>query len=331
MSRIGFGIWPNMPIADALTAVREAEKRGFESAWVVESSLTPGKDAISYLGALAVSTDRIRLATGVINLFSRSATLIASTMATLDEMSNGRMILGLGTGHAVITPYHSVEFRDPLNRMREYLAVFNQLVSGDSVNYEGKYLHVKNLKLNLQPFRRKIPVYVATVGERLAKVAGEIADGILLVLTSPTRVTELVRAAREGAQKAGRSPDDIDVACYLPTFMMGDAERSMKAARQTVAGYGRSVFYQRLYEKMGYRKEAEHIKAAWEKRGMDDAIAQVPERMAHELVLVGSRGECVKRVQEYRRAGIRIPLIQPFYSPGDLGSNVTPCLNAFGS
>jgi len=324
-------VWSNMPIGDALTSVREAEKRGFESAWVIESSLTPGKDAISCLGALAVSTDRIRLATGVINLFSRSAALIASTMATLDEMSKGRMILGIGTGHVVITPYHSIEFRDPLNRMREYLAVFNQLVAGDNVNYEGRYLHVKNLKLNLQPFRKKIPVYVATVGERLAKVAGEIADGVLFVLTSPARTAELVKAAEEGARKAGRSLDDIDVACYLPTFIMADAEKAMKGARQTVAGYGRSVFYRRLYRKMGFKIEADHLKDAWARGGMEDAIAQIPEPMAKELVLVGSPEGCVRRVEEYRRAGVKLPLIQPFYSPGDLNSNVKPCIEAFGT
>jgi len=92
-----------MPITDALTAVREAERRRFESVWIVESSLTPGKDAVSYLGALAVSTERIGLATGVINIFSRSATLIASTVATLDEISKGRMMLGIETAIAQVS------------------------------------------------------------------------------------------------------------------------------------------------------------------------------------------------------------------------------------
>jgi 5,10-methylenetetrahydromethanopterin reductase len=331
MKRTGFGVWTNMPIGDALISVREAEKHGFESAWVVESSLTPGKDAISYLGALAVSTNRIRLATGVINIFSRSATLIASTMATLDEISSGRMILGIGTGHLVIGPYHSVEFRDPLNRMREYLAVFNQLVAGNSVNYEGSYLHVKNLKLNMQPVRKKIPAYVATVGEGLAKVAGEIADGLIFVMTSPARVRELVKAAEEGARKAGGSLDDIDIACYLPAFIMADSEKAMKGARQNVAGYGRSVFYRRLYRKMAFKKEADNIKEAWARGGMEEAIAQVPEPMAKELVLVGSPEDCLKRVEDYRRAGVKLPLIQPFYTPGDLDSNVKPCVDLFGT
>ncbi len=320
-----------MPISDALTAVKEAEKRGFESAWVVESSLTPGKDAISYLGALAVSTDRIRLATGVINLFSRSATLIASTMATLDEMSNGRMILGIGTGHWIIGSYHSIDFHDPLNRMREYVDVFRELVGGTQVNYDGKYLHIKNLKLNLQPLRQKIPVYVATVSERLARVAGEIADGVLFVLTSPTRVEELVKATREGAEGSGRSFDEVDVACYLPTFIMKDTEKSMRGACQTVAAYGRSVHYRRLYRKMGYKKEADLLREAWGKGDMENAISQVPEKMAKELILVGSPDECIRRLGDFRRAGVKLPLIEPFYSPGDLDSNLRPCLETFGN
>ncbi len=318
-----------MPVSDALTAVREAEKRGFESAWVVESSLTPGKDAISYLGALSVSTERIGLATGVINLFSRSATLIASTMATLDELSGGRIILGIGTGHSMIGPYHSIEFHDPLNRMREYIDVIRKLVSGTQVNYEGKYIQIRNLKLNMQPLRQRIPIYVATVSERLARVAGEIADGVLFVLVSPTRVKELVKATREGVESVNRPFDEVDVACYLPTFLMRDAEKAMNGARQTVAGYGRSKHYRRLYRKMGFAKEADLLREAWAKGGMENAIAQVPELMARDLVLVGSPEDCVKRVEEYRRVGVKLPVIQPSYSPGDLDSNVKPCIDTF--
>lgn len=331
MNRVGFGVWPGMPISDAITAVRKAEKQGFESAWVVESSLTPGKDAISYLGALAVTTERIQLASGVINPFSRSPTLIASTMATLDEMSKGRMILGLGTGHVVIAPFHSVAFHDPLERVREYVEVFRRLIAGNAVNYEGKHVHIKNLKLNLQPHRKRIPVYLAAVSERLAKVAGEIADGVLFVLVTPSRVTQLVSALREGAKVAGLASDSLDVASYLPAFVMEDREKAMMAARQTVAGYARSIFYRRLYRRMGFRKEADSLKEAWEKAGMEEAIGCVPDRMAKELVLVGSAEECLKRVEEYRRAGVGLPVIQPFYSPVDPESNVNLCLRIFGA
>jgi len=320
-----------MTIGDTLTSVKEAEKRGFESAWVVESSLTPGKDAISYLGALSVSTERIGLATGIINVFSRSVTLIASTMATLDEMSKARMILGIGTGHWVISPYHSMDFSDPINRMREYIDVFRKLVGGSQVNYEGKHIQIRNLKLNLQPVRQRIPIYVATVSERLASVAGEIADGVIFVLVSPNRARELVKAVQEGAEKANRPFGEVDVACYLPTFLMEDGERVMKEARQTVAGYGRSIHYRRLYRKMGYRQEADLLKEAWAKGGMENALLQVPERMARDLLIVGSSQDCLKRVNEYRRAGVKLPVIQPSYTPGDLDSNVRPCIETFGS
>jgi alkanesulfonate monooxygenase SsuD/methylene tetrahydromethanopterin reductase-like flavin-dependent oxidoreductase (luciferase family) len=320
-----------MPINDAMTAVREAERRGFESAWIVESSLTPGKDAISYLGALAVSTERIKLATGVINIFSRSATLIASTMATLDEMSKGRMILGIGTGHWVMSPYHSVEFHDPLNRMREYIAVNRQLTTGSDVNFPGKQVNIRKLKLNIRPYRQRIPIYVATVSEKLARIAGEIADGVLLVLVTPTRLTELVKAAHEGAESVKRSTDSVDIACYLPTFFMGDHEKALAQARQTIAGYGRSKHYRRLYRNMGYSKEADLLKEAWSTTGMENAMSQVPETMVRDLVLVGSREDCIKRVGEYRRSGANLIVVQPAYAPADLDSNVRPCIDAFGS
>lgn len=329
MNKLGLGLWPTMPPTEAVLITKEAARLGFDSAWVVESSLTPGKDAISYLGALAISSDRIRLGTGVINLFSRSATLIASTMATLDEMSNGRMILGIGTGHSVVSQYHSTEFRDPIVRMREYVEVIRKLISGERVNYNGKHVRVENLKLNLRPFRPTIPIYIATVSDRLARLAGEVGDGTLFVLSSTRRIAELVEATLSGAKQAGRSTEGIEFACYLPTFMMRDGEAALKAARQTVANYGRSVFYRRLYERMGYGNEAKLLSDAWVTGDSGAALNGVSEVMAKELTLVGSKGECVRRVEDYRRAGITLPIIQPYYTVGDLDSNVKPSLDAF--
>jgi alkanesulfonate monooxygenase SsuD/methylene tetrahydromethanopterin reductase-like flavin-dependent oxidoreductase (luciferase family) len=320
-----------MPFRDAVISVKEAEKRGFESTWIVESTLNPGKDAVSYLGALAVSTERIQLATGVITPFSRSITLIASTMATLDEISNGRIILGIGTGHIQTSSYHSIDFRDPLIRIREYVEVFQQLINGSSVNHEGRCLRIQNLKLNVHPIRQRIPVYLATVSEQLARIAGEIADGVIFIMTSPLRVGQLVNAVAAGAESAGRSISEVDVACYLPCFMMEDRETSLRAARHTVAGYGRSVFYRRLYRKMGYRKEADLVKDAWEKGDVENAISQVPEPMARDLTVVGSPEECVRRIEEYRRIGVKLPIIQAFYGQGDLESNVMMCLRTFGT
>lgn len=329
MARIGLCLSPNMAITDALQAVKHAEERGYESAWVVESSLAPGADAISTLGALAISTKKIALATGVINIFSRSATLIASTMASLDLMSNGRMILGIGTGHAFTTHYHSVKFSDPLDRMREYIDVFRRLVAGERVNFIGKHLQITDLKLNLNPYRKRIPVYVATVSEKLARIAGEIADGVLFVLTSPLKVRELVKAAREGVARSGRQFEEFDIANYLPVFMVDDADNCMRAARRTLVHYGKSKFYRRLYRSMGYRKEADLLKEAWAKGDIENAELLLPERMVKDLLIIGSREECMGRINEYRIAGVKLPLIQPFYTPGNLESGVTPTIDTF--
>jgi len=318
-----------MLVNDVVEAVREAEAAGFESAWVAESSLMPGRDAISYLGALAVSTERIRLATGIINVFSRSATLIASTLATLDEMSSGRMILGIGTGHAVMGDYHSVPFKEPVSRLREYVSVIRKLVAGEQVNFEGEYVAVRGLKLNVRPSREGIPVYVATVSERLAEAAGEFADGVLFFLMNPARVRELSESVARGAKSVGRSADDVDVACYLPVFAMSDPNESIQLARQTVASYARSIFYRRLFRRMGFRKETAAVKEAWDRGGV--AASEVPEHMAKDLVIVGSPDQCRKRLEDYLAAGVRLPIIQPYCRAGDLDSNVRPTVEAFSS
>jgi alkanesulfonate monooxygenase SsuD/methylene tetrahydromethanopterin reductase-like flavin-dependent oxidoreductase (luciferase family) len=329
MEKLGLGIWPNMQVRDAIRASREAEKVGFDSVWVVESSLNPGKDAISYLGALSVSTDKIRLGSGVINLFSRSATLIASTMATLDEISGGRIILGIGTGHSVINEYHSVKFSDPVQRMREYVEVIRMLVNGERVSYDGRDVRVEGLKLNLNPIRCRIPIYIATVSEQLARLAGEIGDGVIFVLNSASRIGYLVEATLEGARRAGKPASDIEISCYLPTFMMNDVEEATDAAKRTVANYGRSKFYRRLYGRMGYKAEAELLAESWKKGDSKRALDSVGEKMAKDLTIVGSESECLKRVEDYRRAGITLPIIQPCYVKNEIDSNVMKCINVF--
>lgn len=327
MERTGFGVWPAMTMAETMEATKVAEENGFESAWVVESSLNPGKDSISVLGGLAVTTQKIKLGTGIINIFSRTATLVASTAATLDDMSGGRMILGLGTGHRVMGQYHSVEFDDPLMRMREYVTTIKKLVAGEVCNFEGRFVSVKNLKLNLQPVRKKIPIYVAAVSPKMARLAGEIGDGSFSVLNSPRQMEQLIAEVKKGAEAAGRSFNEVDIVCYLPAFIMEDYERALSAARRVIANYGSSIFYRRLYKRMGYGREAELMEAAWRKGSLEEAQTAVNEKMAKDITLLGTTEECRKRIGEYRRAGVKLPVIQPFHVAGNLTANVIPSLN----
>ena len=165
---------------EAVELAQRAEALGFESVWMPEAY---GTDAVSILGALAASTQRIQLGTGIVNVFSRTPALLAQTAATLDLISNGRFILGLGTsGYQVISGWHGVPFDRPLLRMRETIAIVRQVLRRDRLVFNGDIFHLdKGLKLLARPLRDTVPIYLATLTPSGVALAGEMADGWLPV------------------------------------------------------------------------------------------------------------------------------------------------------
>jgi alkanesulfonate monooxygenase SsuD/methylene tetrahydromethanopterin reductase-like flavin-dependent oxidoreductase (luciferase family) len=167
--------WSDLKTEELVETARLAEELGYHSIWVPEMW---GRDAFSILGLIAANTKRIKLSTGIIPVFSRSPAVIAQTAATLDEISGGRMMLGLGTsGPAVIENWHGVPFDKPLQRTREYVEIIKMILGGGRVDYEGEIFSLKGFRLQFQPLRSVIPVLVAAIGPRNVRLAGESADG----------------------------------------------------------------------------------------------------------------------------------------------------------
>jgi len=326
-NHVGFGVWPTTPFPEIIESVRAAESLGIQSAWVVESTLNPSRDCVSILGALATHTSKILIGSGIMNIYTRTPTLIASTAATIDQLSKGRLVLGLGSGHRdQISTLHSVPFVKPLQRMREYVKAINHVLTEEVANFSGEFVKITNLKLGVRPFKDRIPVFVASVGHGMARVAGEVADGAFLVLVSPERVTELRRSIDLGAKAAGRETGRVKVACYLPTFLENEAKSGLESARKVVASYGASPFYRRLFREMGYVKEAQGLEACYAQSRASEAAAQVTDQLTHAVTIVGDAQNCRARIEEYRRAGVDLPIVQPFYTGGDLQENLLPSL-----
>src|SRR5258708_24300585 len=183
--------------------VQEADKLGYDTVWVAEAY---GWDAFTICTQLACSTQRIKIGTGIVNVFSRSPALIAQTAGSLDLISNGRFILGLGTsGHQVIEGWHRVKFEGGVRRIRETMEIVRLVLKRERLNYEGEIFHLgMGLKLITHPIRDAIPISLATLTPTVVALAGETADGCLPLFFSPAHYDEIIRPGLEkGAARAG--------------------------------------------------------------------------------------------------------------------------------
>jgi len=193
-----------LPFAEGLEMTQRAEALGFDSVWVPEAW---GTDAISMLGALAARTQQIRLGTGIVNVFSRTPTLLAQTAATLDLISNGRFILGLGTsGHQVVSGWHGMRFDRPLQRMRETVEIVRRVLRQERLRFEGEIFTLdQGLKLLARPVRPGVPIFLATLTPAGLRLTGEVADGWIPTLFSPDHLDLFLPELEAGARAAGRS------------------------------------------------------------------------------------------------------------------------------
>jgi len=282
-----------------------AEALGYESIWVPE---TWGADAVSLLAVLARETDRIKLASGVFNVYSRSAALIAQTAATLQDASHGRFTLGLGaSGPTVVENWHGTAFHRPLERTREYVAAIRLALAGQPVDVEGNQLQLRGFRL-LNPPDVAVPIYVAALGRRNVRLSGEIADGWLPIFAARGHMTELFDEFRGAALAAGRDPRWLDIAAYVPALV---GNRGDQLLRQQLAYYigGMGAFYADFVTGGGFAEEATAIRGAWEAGNRREAVNLVSDRLLETCTLGSDPAVARHRLAEYRREGIKLPVI----------------------
>src|SRR6188508_1616417 len=223
------GYWGLGLTADEqLKLVREAEELGFDSVWSAEAY---GSDAATVLAWIAGQTEKIKLGSAIFQMPGRSPAMTAMTAVTIDQLSNGRMLLGIGSsGPQVAEGWHGQRFGKQLQRTREYIAVVRMALSRERLVYDGETLTLplpdgpgKALKLTIAPVQERIPIYIAAIGPKNTVLTAEIADGWIPTLFSPEHVAEFRPLLEEGAARAGRSLDGFDIAPTVNVFVTDDA------------------------------------------------------------------------------------------------------------
>lgn len=305
-----------------LACVEMADQIGVDSLWVAEAT---GRDAVTFLTELALRTRNVRLGTGIINPFSRTPALLAMTFATLDELSGGRMVIGLGSSSAnVVEHWHGARFKQPLRRIRETVEVINQIVAGRPLAFEGEIFTVRRgLRLQFEPLRPHIPVYVAATTSPSIRQTGEVGDGVMPIHWPRERLRELRDLMAEGATAAGRDPATLVVAPSVNLVIAaGDDTAALQRAREPIAHYaGRmGAFYPEMLARYGYEAEVRAIHAAWERRDAAAAAAAVSDRLLRSTAIAGSVDQCAEALAELRALGADLPIVPlPAGDPADVG------------
>jgi F420-dependent oxidoreductase-like protein len=289
----------------AVEYARAAEAAGYEGVWVPEAF---SSDAFTLLGLIAGHTSRLKLATGIVNVFSRTPALLAQSFATLDEMSEGRAVIGLGTsGPIVIENWHGMKFEKPLKRTRETVEILRLALPGERVDYDGEIFKLKGFRLLMRPLQRRMPIYLATFKPNAVRQTGAIADGWLPTHVSVRRFAALRADLDEGARAAGRRIEEIDVAALTLVSCTADGETARALCREHLAYYvgGMGTFYHELLHRYGYGEVADRIQASWKAGDRAGAAQAIPREVLDDLVVAGTAEECRAALEARRNAGFR--------------------------
>lgn len=311
MSKVGLVVpyWSSVTKAELIETARLAEELGYDSLWVPEMW---GRDAFSILGFLAVNTDKIKLGTGVISVFSRTPAAIAQTVATLDEISEGRVILGLGTSSPVLAQdWHGAKFEKTLERTREYVEIIRMILSEKRVNYDGGLFRLKNFRLQFTPARRDIPIYIASLSPKNLRLTGMIADGWIPYLVPGEYIRDAKKEIASGAETTGKDAERITACPYIPACVSEDAELSKSMTREHIAYYigGMGTFYHKTMSRYGFQDEANRIREAWNTGDKTQAALSVSDKMLDSVAVSGTGKEGKRKLDEYARAGADLPIL----------------------
>lgn len=297
-------------IADIVDVAQLAEDRGYDSVWVAELQ---GPNGFMVLGQIAAATSNVGLGTGIVNVYSRTPALIAMSVATLDEISDGRTILGLAaSSKQTIEEWHGMGFDRPLRRVRETIEIVDRAMENRRVDYEGDVYTVDNYPRSFRTVRDEVPIFNAALGETNRRLTGEFADGWLPVHVPRGTFEAYVTEVENAATDAGRDPDDVTIAPYIVACVHEDRELARDRVRGLLSFYaGAIAYYRQVFCRYGFEREVGAIHEAWAAGDREQAAARVTDEMLDELAIGGTPDEGRERLREYRDLGADVPIIYP--------------------
>ncbi|MGA2412026.1 MAG: LLM class flavin-dependent oxidoreductase [Candidatus Binataceae bacterium] len=283
---------------------RIADEAGVHSIWVAEAW---GHDAFTLLTLIAEHTRHVQVATSIVNTYSRTPAALAQHFATLDELSEGRAIIGLGTsGPNVIEHFHGVKFNPPLTRMREYVDIINHLIAGTPLNYDGKIFKLsRGFTLRFETTRKHIPIFIASLNRKSVEFTARYADGWMPVMIPLNGLKSAIGELRAIAAEAGRAPDAVAVKSPGWVHVTSDIARARATQAGTLAFYAARMgtFYAEQLTRYGFGDEVSRIREAWASGGAKAGTEAVTPRMLDGMGYAGDIKGAIERLQAQEEAG----------------------------
>lgn len=311
---VAIGGYAGVDPTGVIEYVQAAEAIGVDEVWTAEAW---GQDAITPLAFIAGHTSKIKLGTGIMQISARRPSMTAMTALSLNKLSGGRFLLGLGaSGPQVVEGLHGVPYKGPLTRLRENVEIIRQAFKGERLKYEGEYYTLplpggegKALKVDQPP--ADIPIYLATLGPKSLEYTGAAADGWLGTTFSPDHAEAHLAHIRKGAESAGRTLADIDLHVSCGIEIGDNVEEILQSKKPQVAfsmgamGSAKTNFYNEAMQRAGYQDEAKEIQKLWVDGKRKEAAERVPDQMVEQFGAYGTEDMVRARLQKYYDVGIR--------------------------
>lgn len=272
-----------------------------DSIWIPE---TWGMENFSMMSAVANNTKNQKIGSSIINIYSRSPATIAMGAATTDTLSDGRIILGLGTSSVpIVEDFHGINFDSPVQRMKEYVEIIRMTLLKKQINYSGKIFQLNNFTLLIEPKRKSIPIYLAAINEKMVNLTWEIADGVIFYLRPLEEMKKTITKMQSKKQ--------IDVTCQIITCISENAEEAILRAKKTLAFYvSVGNIYREFLSKNGFQNETKNIFEEFKKSGFKSNHELVTDSMLNSLCIAGNPNDVKIQLQKFRDVGIDLPIIQ---------------------
>ena len=304
--RLSYSLGSLLTVEQVLACSRKLNEFKPDIVWIPE---TWGMENFSMLSMASKENGFSKIGSSIINIYSRSPSLIAMGAATVDTISNKRLVLGLGTSsQPLVEDFHGDKFERPLKRMKEYVEIIRLILSGKTVNYSGEIFSLKNFSLLIKPPRDRIPIYLAAVNQKMVELTWKIADGVIFYLRPKSEIKTTL--AKMQNQKK------IDASLQIITCVNEDSEKAMVRAKKTLAFYvSVGKIYREFLASNGFENETKNIFEEYEKNGLKSNYELVPESVVSELCIAGTPDECKTQLLQFRETGIDSPIIQ--FNPTD--------------
>lgn len=317
--RLAYSLGSLLSVDQILDCASHLSKYRPDTIWIPE---TWGMENFSMLSMVSQKTNSPKIGSSIINIYSRSPSLIAMGAATVDTISKGRLVLGLGTSSMpIVEDFHGMKFDKPVSRMREYVDIIRLVLTGKQVNYDGNFFKLKNFSLLIKPLRNSIPIYLAAVNQKMVELTWEIADGVIFYLRP---ISELKNTIEKMQNKK-----KIDVSCQLITCVSEDSQKAIDRGKKTLAFYvAVGDIYRKFLAENGFQNETTQIYQEFKKSGLAHVHEFVSDPMMESLTICGNPQECLSKLNKFKDAGLDLPIIQ-FNPIGDVKESFSLLTSTF--